>query len=75
MVAHNGVIVGAYRDQAADVLAVSLICTHLGCTVRWNAAETTLECPCPGSRSDHTGPVQGPAVRDLRPFDGSTEDR
>ena len=73
---HNGKIIGAYRDQAGAVHGVSLTCTHLGCTVRWNAAETTWDCPCHGSRFGHDGTVlQGPAVRDLRRFDVSVEDR
>jgi Rieske Fe-S protein len=55
---------------------VSITSTHLGCTVRWNGAETTWDCLCQGSRFDHDGTVlQGPAVRDLRRFNVSVEDR
>ena len=69
-VRHNGVIVDACRDLAGAVHGVSLTCTHLGCSVRWDAAETTWDCPCRGSRVSHDGTVlQGPAVRDLRSFD------
>jgi glycine/D-amino acid oxidase-like deaminating enzyme/nitrite reductase/ring-hydroxylating ferredoxin subunit len=76
VVRHNGKIIGAYRDQAGAVHGVSLTCTHLGCTVRWNAAETTWDCPCHGSRFGHDGTVlQGPAVRDLRRFDVTVEVR
>ncbi|HET9547052.1 MAG TPA: FAD-dependent oxidoreductase [Desertimonas sp.] len=76
IVRHNGTIIGAYRDEAGAVHGVSLTCTHLGCTVRWNVAETTWDCPCHGSRFDRDGTVlQGPAVRDLRRFDVSDEDR
>lgn len=72
----NGMNIGAYRGEAGAVFAVSLICTHVGCTVCWNAAETTWDCPCHGSRFDPDGTVlQGPAVRDLRRFDVSNEDR
>jgi glycine/D-amino acid oxidase-like deaminating enzyme/nitrite reductase/ring-hydroxylating ferredoxin subunit len=56
----------AYRDDAGELHAVSARCTHLGCTVRWNDAERSWDCPCHGSRFDHTGKVlQGPAVHDL----------
>jgi glycine/D-amino acid oxidase-like deaminating enzyme/nitrite reductase/ring-hydroxylating ferredoxin subunit len=75
VVRHKGRIIGAFRDHSDVVHGVSLTCTHLGCTVRWNAAETTWDCPCHGSRFGHDGTVlQGPAVRDLRRFDVTVED-
>jgi glycine/D-amino acid oxidase-like deaminating enzyme/nitrite reductase/ring-hydroxylating ferredoxin subunit len=56
----------AYRDDAGELHVVSARCTHLGCTVRWNADETSWDCPCHGSRFDVDGMVlQGPAVDDL----------
>lgn len=62
--------VGGYRDEAGALHGVSLTCTHLGCTVRWNAAETSWDCPCHGSRYGHDGTVlQGPAVKDLKRID------
>jgi glycine/D-amino acid oxidase-like deaminating enzyme/nitrite reductase/ring-hydroxylating ferredoxin subunit len=55
-----------YRDEAGAVHAVSPVCTHLGCTVRWNAAERSWDCPCHGSRFDLDGAVlEGPATRPL----------
>jgi len=55
------------RTADAQVIAVSAICTHAGCTVGYNAAARTLDCPCHGARYDETGRViRGPAVRDLR---------
>jgi glycine/D-amino acid oxidase-like deaminating enzyme/nitrite reductase/ring-hydroxylating ferredoxin subunit len=60
--------VAAYRDDAGAVHAVSPVCTHMGCTVTWNTAETTWDCPCHGSRFNCDGEViQGPAVKDLEP--------
>lgn len=58
--------VAVYRDPAGDIHAVSPVCTHMGCTVTWNTAETTWDCPCHGSRFTCDGQViQGPAVKDL----------
>ncbi len=57
---------GVYRDEAGGLHAVSLRCTHLGCLVRFNAAETSWDCPCHGSRFDVDGRVlEGPAVDPL----------
>jgi len=62
----DGKTVGAYRDPASQVHAVSLVCSHLGCGVTWNNAETTWDCPCHGSRFDIDGSViDGPAVTPL----------
>jgi len=44
-------------------------CTHLGCTVPWNAGEDQFHCPCHGSLYDkHTAVVKGgPAPRPALP--------
>jgi len=63
----DGHSVGAYRDPAQQVHAVSLFCSHLGCSVAWNNAETSWDCPCHGSRFDVDGSViDGPAVTPLK---------
>jgi glycine/D-amino acid oxidase-like deaminating enzyme/nitrite reductase/ring-hydroxylating ferredoxin subunit len=60
----------AYRDESGKLFTVSSVCTHLGCQVEWNTAEKSWDCPCHGSRFDHTGAVlEGPAVKDLAPKD------
>jgi glycine/D-amino acid oxidase-like deaminating enzyme/nitrite reductase/ring-hydroxylating ferredoxin subunit len=59
--------VGAYRDDDGVVHTVSTVCTHLGCSVRWNTAERSWDCPCHGSRFHWDGTVlEGPAVADLK---------
>jgi glycine/D-amino acid oxidase-like deaminating enzyme/nitrite reductase/ring-hydroxylating ferredoxin subunit len=58
--------VAAYRDEDGVVHALSPICTHLHCQVRFNAAERSWDCPCHGSRFATDGtPIQGPAVNPL----------
>lgn len=45
--------------------ALSLVCTHLGCTVKEH--DQGFECPCHGSRFDQNGVVaKGPAKKRLR---------
>jgi Rieske Fe-S protein len=57
---------GVYRDEAGGLHAVSVRCTHLGCLLRFNAAERSWDCPCHGSRFDVDGAVlEGPAVHPL----------
>jgi Rieske Fe-S protein len=56
----------SYRDPTGKLFTVSAVCTHLGCIVRWNPAETSWDCPCHGSRFDPQGRVlHGPATRPL----------
>lgn len=66
IVDHNGKRVAAYRDDDGRMVLRSAICTHMGCTVAWNPAERTWDCPCHGSRFQPTGDViSGPAETPL----------
>lgn len=57
-----------YRDLDGLVHSLSAICTHLGCTVEFNPADTTWDCPCHGSRFAADGTViHGPANANLLP--------
>jgi glycine/D-amino acid oxidase-like deaminating enzyme/nitrite reductase/ring-hydroxylating ferredoxin subunit len=58
--------VAVFRDEGDRLHSVSAVCTHLGCTLAWNDAERSWECPCHGSVFSPDGEVlKGPAVRDL----------
>jgi nucleotide-binding universal stress UspA family protein/nitrite reductase/ring-hydroxylating ferredoxin subunit len=60
--------VAVYRDERGAVVTLSAKCTHMGCTVKWNAAAKTWDCPCHGSRYAPGGQViNGPAERALAP--------
>lgn len=42
-------------------------CPHMGCTLKWNEAERSWDCPCHGSRFDEEGGViNNPATGDLK---------
>jgi glycine/D-amino acid oxidase-like deaminating enzyme/nitrite reductase/ring-hydroxylating ferredoxin subunit len=66
VIERRGAKVAAYRDTAGTVTLRSAICTHMGCTVGWNTAERTWDCPCHGSRFKPTGEaISGPAEASL----------
>lgn len=51
------------RDRDG-IAAISLVCTHLGCTIR--VTDSGFDCPCHGSQYDTDGNVTGgPAPRPL----------
>ncbi len=56
----------AVRTAEKSVSAVSAVCTHLGCIVRWDDGKRLLVCPCHGAMFDVNGNVVGgPAPRPL----------
>ena len=68
-VPHEGALV--YREarvallrDGGEIYALSLVCTHLGCTV--TVTPTGMVCPCHGSVYDRGGGLlKGPATRPL----------
>ena len=66
----DGTTMAVYRDDEGGYHALSPVCTHAGCYVRWNAVEKTWDCPCHGGRYDAYGNViAAPPRQDLRPIE------
>jgi len=62
----NGVWVANVEDS---IIAISTVCTHLGCTPNWLPAESKFKCPCHGSGYYMNGVnFEGPTPRPLERF-------
>ena len=55
------------RLEDGGFLALSRTCTHLGCTVPWDAEAEVFACPCHSSTFDMRGVVLSPPAS--RPLD------
>lgn len=53
-----GAIVGHLVNLDGELLALSGVCTHMGCLLRWQAAERHFLCPCHGAIFSATGEFQ-----------------
>ncbi|ALK97221.1 hypothetical protein AB595_11315 [Massilia sp. WF1] len=59
----DGTPVAVYRGQDGQLQAVAGRCSHMGCEIKWNGAETSWDCDCHGSRFAPDGRVlEGPAL-------------
>ena len=62
-------IPAAIQNTDEGIIAISLVCTHLGCTIDENEDGEGFTCPCHGSRYTKNGVVlQGPATKTLPRF-------
>lgn len=60
--------------DTAAVIAVGSLCTHQGCTVKWDAEPGLFACPCHGSTFNSDGTVAtGPAEDPLKQFEAKIE--
>lgn len=48
-------LVGFIRHTDSGFLALSGICTHMGCSLWWNSGARTFDCPCHGGRFTENG--------------------
>lgn len=59
-----------YKNEEGLITLLSPVCTHAGCTVAFNQAEKSWDCPCHGGRFDVHGKVLcGPPQENLRPVE------
>lgn len=62
-------IPAAIQNTNLGFIAISLVCSHLGCTVEGNEDSEGFTCPCHGSRYNKEGQLlEGPARKDLPRF-------
>ena len=62
-------------DNGRDFIAMSNICTHLGCRVRWISEQGEFFCPCHNGVFDKQGNVvSGPPPRPLDRYEVKVED-
>jgi menaquinol-cytochrome c reductase iron-sulfur subunit len=62
-------------DDGRDYVAMSNICTHLGCRVRWIGDQEQFFCPCHNAIFDKEGQVvDGPPPRPLDRYVVKVED-
>ncbi|MGZ3923576.1 MAG: FAD-dependent oxidoreductase [Flavisolibacter sp.] len=62
IVRYEGKSLALYKDDGGELHAVSPVCPHAKCSVAWNTAEKSWDCPCHGSRFNADGEVlTGPA--------------
>ena len=54
------------RASDTEVIALSAVCTHLRCVLRWDETSHVLRCPCHAGSFDRSGSVlTGPPNRPL----------
>jgi cytochrome b6-f complex iron-sulfur subunit len=62
-------------NDGQRIFAVSVVCTHLGCTPNWMENERKFKCPCHGSGFTMAGiNFEGPAPVPLRRYEVSLAD-
>lgn len=72
----QGEQVAVIRDPAdpEGVLAVNTLCTHQGCSVKWDGGDEVFACPCHNSKFNPDGSlVEGPATKPIGTFTAKIE--
>lgn len=75
IVNEDEITVYVLTEDGRDFVAMSNICTHLGCRIRWVADSGQFFCPCHNGVFDKDGGiVSGPVPRPLDRFELKVED-
>ena len=62
----KGILYGIYVDKNGVEHKVKLICPHMKCSLVFNDADATWDCPCHGSRFDIDGNIiNSPAIKKI----------
>lgn len=62
------------RKTETELVALSAVCTHLGCIVKFHEDAKQLICPCHGAKYDQSGRVLGgPAPKPLIAYNARIE--
>ncbi len=69
IVMYHGKRCGVYKSEEDEIYAVSARCPHLGCSLSFNKAEKTWDCPCHGSRFSYKGElIDSPSQKSLKRY-------
>jgi menaquinol-cytochrome c reductase iron-sulfur subunit len=62
------------KDNQGQLLVLTSVCPHLGCTVPWNQEKRQFICPCHGGTFTMDGTrVSGPSLRGMDTLETSVE--
>ena len=78
LVTYENTKLALYKTDTGKLYALNPVCRHLKCTVKWNQAERSWDCPCHGARYGFDGKMlTGPTDADLETVDLTelTEDK
>ena len=65
IIKYEGQKLALYKDESGRVHGINPTCNHMGCSIAWNNAEQSWDCPCHGSRYNVDGEmITGPAIKD-----------
>lgn len=71
---YHGQTAVVVHEKGGEVVALSAVCTHLGCIVQWETDKYEFLCPCHGGRYSVDGTVlAGPPPRPLPKFPVAVE--